>query len=330
MGGRALQHLGVQRIAMADALEFSEHLRETLGVVPIPPLPDKTDCGDIDVLVPAGTDPRRLLPQGTDFTANGGVVSAALPWKGSLVQVDFIPTSPGPFGTTHALVYYTYDVGMYLGQMAVWQGLTFATEGLRLRHDPEVPWSEDILFESDPEKTFGHLGYGPLPEIRTRQDLWAYVLSSPDAHPDIFATDALNARNRTRNSHRPLWIAFQEWLATRPPAERPCPPRSTHEQAYQRFVGRYPALKEERDWQRYRWQKTKENAYLLGIGAVEFHDPHVGREEAGEVVRRLQSYLPEKSQRAETMNTDGPAREALIALARQKAGEILAELRRKL
>jgi hypothetical protein len=27
------------------------------------------------------------------------------------------------------------------------------------------------------------------------------------------------------------------------------------------------------------------------------------------------------------MNTDGPEREALIALARQKAGEILAELR---
>jgi hypothetical protein len=218
---------------------------------------------------------------------------------------------------------------MYLGQVAVWQGLTFATEGLRLRHAPDLAWSEDILFETDPEKTFALLGYGPLPEIRTRHDLWRYVMSSPRALPGIFAIPSLNARNRTRNSHRPLWVAFQEWLLAQTPGSPACPPpRVTWAQAYQKFSMQYPILKQECVAQGERWRKSKEDNHLLGIGAVEYHDPMVEDDEAGPVVRKLQEYLPDKAERKKIMSSEGPERDALITLARQKAGEILAEQRR--
>lgn len=334
MGGRALADLGVQRIPTAEAISFGESLRQQMGVTPIPILPDKVDCGDIDVLVPHGVDPNKLLAADCLRRSNGGVVSAALHWRDYLVQVDFIPTAEGENGLRHALAYYTYDAGMYLGQLAAWYGLTFATEGLRLRADPGLPWSDDILFETDPVKTFGFLGYGTPPLVRTREDLWRYVLSSPRSHPRIFAVDELNARNRLRNSHRPLWVEFQEWLRTGGGSSSPLPKRAlveryTGEQALRDVAVRYPHVPGDREWQRYRHEKNKENNLLLGMGAVRFHDPNADAREAGEVVRLLQEYLPPKDARQRIMADDGPSRENLIQLARDKAGKLLRQLREK-
>jgi len=172
VGGRVFG-LTLPRISSETALRIIEKVRGTgFPFEMIPWLPSKTDHGDIDLVMPKGDLwPLGPLLQAKQVKRNGQVWSFLLPED---IQLDII-TNNNP---RHAVAYLTYDVGMFLGQVAIYQGLTFALEGLRLRADPALPWSEDILFETDPVRSFRELGYEfPFPPLQNEEELFQFILS---------------------------------------------------------------------------------------------------------------------------------------------------------
>jgi len=312
VGGRVFG-LDLPRISSETALRIIEKVRGTgFPFEMIPWLPSKTDHGDIDLVMPkVDLWPLGPLLQAKQVKRNGQVWSFLLPED---IQLDII-TNNNP---RHAVAYLTYDVGMFLGQVAIYQGLTFALEGLRLRADPALPWSEDILLETDPVRSFRELGYEfPFPPLQNEEELFQYILSSALARPDIFRPENLNAHNRTRNSHRPAYVRFVQQLK--------CTGVRYLKRTHRETLDAYPQLQEQAEAQRTEWQRQKDDNYLLGLGAVFYWQPKLDQKASGEIVRKMQLKLPTKAERQAAMRGAPDVRAAMINRARTIAKDILDE-----
>lgn len=288
MGGHVFG-IELPRLSTQEALDIIQEVQKQSDflIKSITWLPSKQDHGDVDFVASTNNIEVQNLADrlhASKIIKNGPIWSLLI----NQAQVDIINVEEQYI--EHAIAYLMYDMGMYLGPIAVYKGLTFALEGLRLRADPDQPWSQDILYESSPEKTFKELGYPwPHPKLLTELDLFQHIMSSPLAKPELFMFENMNAHNRTRNKHRPVYNRFVDWLH-----EKNMESSTTYSKASSQFaLSEHPWLEGQVNQQRTEWAQRKENNWLMGLGAVYYWNKNLTRQEAGEVVRTMHSLCKE-------------------------------------
>jgi hypothetical protein len=309
LGGNALAHLGVVRVDSGQvAIVYNRIQRQLLlsglGIHAylVPWIEDKITHGDIDLLVEC-SGPQAIIEAlhitGSQwYSINGNVISVAVPiyndparWD-SRVQVDFICIQESV--AHHRLYYSGGDFGLLLGRVAAWNGFTFAQEGLRLRHCPELGTDQDILLTTDPVESLTMLGYFDQPPgFSTYEDMWSWVLCSRMAHPDMFLPESTNAENRSRDKQRPMVEKFQKWLVTQP-RDRPCHLRMNGEERFALLPPRHQKWVDEKLTERQR-ELDVQHAITdcFGMGAVKKAIGIEG-EQAGPIIRAMQPLLPTK------------------------------------
>ncbi len=325
MGGNALAHLGVSRVTTVELVTVYNRISRQLllsghGLFPhlVPWIDSKTDHGDIDLIVkcdgPSHIIRALRINSNQWHSINGDVISVAIPISedptGRRVQVDFICIKEAV--DHHRLFYSGGDFGLLIGRIAAWNGLTFAQEGLRLRHCEELGTDQDILLTSNPVESMNLLGYFSLPgSFSTYEDLWSWVMCSRMAHPDMFKPESTNAENRSRDKERPMVEKFQTWLSTQECLKN-CPARTNGAWYFQRLPEHLRELVDDellrRDGEA---SLVKEITACFGMGAVK-HVLGLEGAEAGEVVRAMQPFLPEKIERRR-LYTSNPKMATLMA-----------------
>jgi hypothetical protein len=339
MGGHALKHLAPQRVTSAQAINVFNHLQRSAAVTGlvlhlVPWIEEKRDHGDIDILTSAPVSYVRAFIRETlgaivesISVTNGTVISVPFTvTDGFLCQVDFICDATTSF---YRFYYSGGDFGLLMGRVASWHGLVFAMDGLRLRHNPAYPWSEDITLTDSPEKALMALRYRTvLPQWKTYEDMWQFILSSPMAKPWMFLPESTDAENRSRDRQRAMMPRFASWLGLTYGEnflhqKEGFYERRTFEQAIDYLTkmgfeawGDLPNRIEE---QRRIWEDKRAEVRSIGLGAVEHvADEPLTQEQMGEIVHEMQAYLPPKEQREIYLRAVG-GQYLMVRLARSVA-----------
>jgi hypothetical protein len=312
MGGNALKHLNPKRMTSNEIMGVYNHISRLLNIYEIdsfivPWVESKEDHGDLDILTfpkDLNVMPDIILKIFGQKAMDGMIKNDkcySIPFQINnyeIVQVD-IMIHPSSMSRNHVRLYYTGgDFGLYLGRVAACYGLVFAQEGLRYRANPDNPWENDILLETEPLKSLNVLGYGLPPRFKEEEDMWSYVLSSKLAKPWMFLPNSTNAENRSRDKQRKAVQRFQDWIRLFP-----------QEQLIKTKVNfnvseKYPHIISILHDQKREWEEMKECNKMWGIDAVKFIKPSFSKEQIGEIIKLMQPHLPDKKRRLELFKSN--------------------------
>lgn len=190
MGGHAFATFQPRRLLPAehDALlaEALARLRAHDGGAVlcdgVPPLPEKADHGDVDVLAAAPAHisvpdvARACFPEATEVVCNGPVTSLA--WRGAQLDVVRVGADAGDLAMARFFMAFG-DVGCLLGTMCKRHGLTLGQNGLDVKLLDEV-------VDAGPGGAMGT-------RVRLTRDpraICAFLGLDYDAHANGFATRA--------------------------------------------------------------------------------------------------------------------------------------------
>lgn len=308
MGGNALKEFKPQRMTSKEVIDIFHYIQRLWALdrtypplYLVPWIEEKDDHGDIDIVAEASVETvKRFLDDHVKIQKrNDKVISAGWQVDQNIVQVDFICVDPEDAAATR-FFYSGGDFGMLLGRLAAWHGLVFGMDGLRLRADPEQPWSNDIHLTALPVRILYALGLQqPMPRFRKYEDMWEYVLSSKMARPYMFMPEATNAENRSRDKQRPKIKEFQAWLRrwfTWKPGDPQDIPRMPFEAALGKAHGEFGSrVMEEYQAQKETWNQERNFLHRIGAGAVEAVSAKgLSKEDLGLVIRGMQAYMPER------------------------------------
>jgi hypothetical protein len=343
MGGRALKHLNPSRLSSEEVVNVFNHLQRMYVVAQsqcslylVPWIEEKTDHGDIDILVQQYPDDVKTwieevlhIPLAS-CKVNNNIISTPIDvGPGRIAQVDFICADESIAQSDWAHYFFSGgDFGLYMGRVAAAYGYVFAMNGLKLRHDPTKAWSKDIILTKDPKTAAEFLGYAwPLPRFRTHEDLWWYVTSSKLAHPWMFLPSGTNNDNRCRDKQRPSVVKFQKWLEDNITDTDNRPFTTTFHVATCRadkakefgLVGA-KVMKQQADF-----EQLKTQNYKFGLGAVKsVLEDKLSTEELGLIMRDMQKFLPDKHTRAWILDRGGEDQQDLVLLAVKNAARFVA------
>lgn len=235
MGGLALKHLGVQRIAAEPYRELTATVgtafNELFGfqILVIPAYADKPDFGDCDVLVVPSLLPQDWREQvvahfdSPGMVRNGDVTSIAI----HNVQFDFISVDDYESSATNAYTYFAYnDLGNLMGRIAHKMGFTYGHRGLVYKVRNKDRTLADIDVEVSAASAFNFMGYDHArwtKGFKTLTDIFEYAASSPFFHPDIYLLHNRNAVSRIRDAKRKTYTEFLKWCEGRPRDGYPWP-----------------------------------------------------------------------------------------------------------
>ena len=223
MGGNALKTVGVERKDLEGYTEVVDvvvaclrRLFRRVEVAPIPFYKEKTSFGDADILIGDAFLPSQwkkilhlVFPHST-FVENGDVLSFDV----NKFQVDLIVVPSESFD--FALNYFSFnDLGNLMGRVARKIGLKYGHLGLFAPLKDGTNQFAEVLVTKNTEEAFSVLGYSYsrfLEGFCSMQDVFAFAMSSPYAVKDIFLLENRNAKARQRDSKRPNYHAFLEWL----------------------------------------------------------------------------------------------------------------------
>lgn len=220
MGGNAFENL--RRLPAKDYRQLEAELVQKLGTIyptlmPLPYYRDKSDFGDLDLIVQKPKLERR------DFEAFlASIGSQQVAYNSDIIsfvyqdfQVDLIFVAPEHVET--ALFYFAYnDLNNLVGRIAHKLGLKFGWDGLSYQIRTESGHrAEEILLSRNPAEIYAFLGYD---YARWQQgfdslaQIFEFVSSSPYFNPTIYDEGQLNHINRTRNRKRKTYMLFLDWL----------------------------------------------------------------------------------------------------------------------
>jgi len=186
----------------------------------------KPDFGDLDILIEAGDDYNDTeianALQATEIVVNGDVTSIGLAVTEGVFQLDLIRTEPASFD--FASRYFGYnDFGNLIGRIAHKFGAKFGHLGLLYPlRDPEN--KDHMIAELCITRNFGAaldlLGYDAglyetmrdTGQLKTLEDIFRYVVSSPYVNREIYLLDNRNHKARIRDAKRATYNAFLLWL----------------------------------------------------------------------------------------------------------------------
>lgn len=188
---------------------------------------EKQSHGDVDFLceVRQATvlDWRGFLKELSGYEPHKNGFTISVPYDG--FQCDFNFVSEESYEI--AYVYHSWETGMLMGVVANQMGLSYGHRGLYLQvplsyFNPSYPDHEyrEVLISRDWRAIFAELGFNSVrfeKGFANFQEMAAWVADSLYFKPEIFAFDALNSINRTRNRKRPVYAEFVEWCKSQPP-----------------------------------------------------------------------------------------------------------------
>jgi len=304
MGGNALKYLNPIRVSSEEAFRLYWTVNSVVNIhggssYIIPWCLDKKNHGDVDILI-SDIDVIKVadllnVPY-ENRHSNGPVLSVGIKCGDGIAQVDLITVDKKH--VNHTLLYYSGGgLGMMIGRVAAWHGYTFAQEGLRLRATQE-PWSEDILLTNDPKKSLEFLGYDITKHKAFNNELecWEFALSSDMARPFMFAAELNTAENRNRDKKRPSFLRFYEWLSK---LDQKC----DHQQPERiDSINRAATffnidLNKIIEDQENKWKLSKSVNEVFGSASVKAVFPGISDEDMGNIIRRIQKFLPKKESR---------------------------------
>jgi hypothetical protein len=230
MGGNALSQ-GSIRVDLDVYTRVKNSLLHTLPVfrkdVPLS-YESKINFGDIDVVhagftVDYETLCSRLkeLYGATEIVRNGPCISfdfhdprlGVQHGGGNGVQVDLIKVPSESFD--FSLRYYSYnDLGCLIGTIARRCGFKFGHEGLFYRYNHSD--KNNISFvpvTTDYYQALSLLGFETTQKFKTVEEIFEYIVRSKYFNPETFQLNMLNSVNRVRNSKRPVYMHFLDWIS---------------------------------------------------------------------------------------------------------------------
>lgn len=236
MGGKALQNTS-PRLDATDYYPFAARTVALLRLAApesrievIPAYALKPSFGDLDLVVDWGREPeasaqraaalQALAP--TEVSVDHDVTSVGVPANlhAAPFQLDLICAPGGYFDFT--LSFFSFnDLGNLLARVAHAAGFKLDDRGLR--HVVRVPYSQHVLAELvvtlDWSQALQFLGYDPQAYaagaaggFQSLEDIFRFVLSSPDVHLPSYQPRYMNHAARRRDSKRKTYRAFLAWL----------------------------------------------------------------------------------------------------------------------
>ncbi|PIQ23222.1 hypothetical protein COW36_19005 [bacterium (Candidatus Blackallbacteria) CG17_big_fil_post_rev_8_21_14_2_50_48_46] len=223
MGGNAFEHL--KRLNAADYKIYAQEVKNRLTphfkkIREIPYYHQKPDFGDLDLLIekprPERRELEKLLIEGfalqtQDIFWNKDIVS----FKYENFQTDLIFVAPEHFAT--AQFYFAYnDLNNLVGRIAHKFGVKFGWDGLTYQIRTESGHrAQKLQLSTQPAEIYAFLGYDYQrwqKGFENLAEIFEFVCTTPYFNPEIFAYEALNHQNRTRNKKRFTYQEFLTWL----------------------------------------------------------------------------------------------------------------------
>lgn len=196
---------------------------------------EKRDFGDMDLLIDDvnGYDARAIATclDACEVVPNGDVTSIGIRLPQGVFQIDLLKT-PTPCFDFAARYFGFNDLGNLLGRVARRFGAKFGQRGLLyplVDAENSFRLLAELTITLDFAEALRLLGYDPVRYetlrstggFRTLDDIFAYVVSSPYVHRDLYLLENLNHRARVRDAKRPTYNAFLAWLAQQTAATLP-------------------------------------------------------------------------------------------------------------
>lgn len=179
----------------------------------------KETYGDLDVLIHSGDlnksqiNLRKYIEEKfnpIEIVKNGSVYS----FDYKEFQIDFIVVKTKDWETSK--VYYSYnDLGNLMGRIAYNMGLRYGHFGLAYKHIHKGRTTGLINISREPSKIFQFLGFKweqYKEGFSELEDIFDYVIGSHYYNKKIFAYEALNHQNRTRNKKRKTYQKFLKYI----------------------------------------------------------------------------------------------------------------------
>lgn len=230
MGGRIFKPLGyeAQRMSTEEYWSIYFSIDSALDKVffrnsPSWPIKEKTDHGDIDIVV---SDPKcpdwkeKLQPllESSVQKSNSNVHSFLYKDR---YQVDLVFQPIELHDWSH---YYlsANDRGNLIGRVARHIGFCFGGEGFKYQFNANNGnFTRDILLTDRIGPALEFLGYEHITQHQSFEDLFDYITSSPLFDPAIYLLENRNQEGRHRDKQRKTYLAFLDWLHEEFPVMEP-------------------------------------------------------------------------------------------------------------
>lgn len=151
----------------------------------------------------------------TEHTRNGNVLSCGILIPEGLFQIDLIVVESSAYN--FARFYFAYnDCGNLLGRIAHFLGFKLGWNGLKYvyRDSNNEHVHAELTVTLNWQEAMHFLGFRRFPNdgFPTREAMFEYVWDNPHAHAGIFLLENRNHIARTRDSKRPNYTAFLQWI----------------------------------------------------------------------------------------------------------------------
>ena len=257
MGGHALEQFGIQTVRI-DRATYEEVVNSLSNIFSsesriknhyiVPSFKSKDSFGDIDVII-------QIEPHGHNRDCIHGALNVAfnglsnLPIYNNgpvtsfayklpilkfgkpqdLFQVDVIFTYSADEFTKMCNYHGNGDIGNFIGRIYHALGLKYGHDGLTYQHMNGTYVVGEIDFNLDQHQILEFIGLdSSVTEFETQEDVYNYVMSSPFFHPSLFAFENRNHQARTRDSKRPSYNKFLDYMETKQFPEKPLAGKDYH------------------------------------------------------------------------------------------------------
>jgi len=135
------------------------------------------------------------------------------------LQIDFITVSPEDYGSNYHYLAFN-DLGNFIGRIAQSMGLKYGQEGLWYNHFHNDQKVGTIMISKDYPKIFDFLGLNYARWIEgfdSLEDIFEYIIQSPNFDSEMYEMKNLNKINRERNLKRKSYMSFLDYIAENAP-----------------------------------------------------------------------------------------------------------------
>ncbi len=225
MGGRALKNTNTRRYEASEFHKLSCVIVSKIsGILPdcrvtaVPAYRTKPSFGDLDIVI-ENIDAKNRLSNEFERLGVTEVVKNSNVWSlggFDALQVDliFVPSDEFDF----SLCYFSWnDCGNLLGRIAKNMGFKLGQKGFFFTFR-EDNYLVDILLTSSFEQALHFMGYCPKrykQGFNTLAEIFEYICSTPYFDSQCFLFQNRNHQDRKRDSKRPVYMAFLEFIEKR-------------------------------------------------------------------------------------------------------------------
>ena len=211
MGGNALKNTVISRMSLEDYNIIKEELRKVLSdhmeIEFLYDVPNKSDFGDIDILVNYGLDLTKLVKElfsPKEMYKNGNVLSFAYLHNAHYYQIDLINTR----NFDSYKFYFSYgDLGNILGKIVKAYDLHFGIQGLFIEYS-----GKQVILSTDKKAICDYLGLdvSKWGSFNTVEEIFDWIISSRVFNKNIFGN--LNQKDRRHVVNRKMYQDFVKYI----------------------------------------------------------------------------------------------------------------------